>query len=197
MNPHTAHPTSLIALTRSLLQHRELIVQMTIREVLGRYKGSFMGLLWSFINPVLMLIVYTFVFSVVFKARWGVGGEERKTGFAVVLFVGLIVHGLFAEVIIRAPGIILSNVNYVKKFVFPLELLPVISMGTALFHSLISLTVLLGAFFLLNGFLYWSTLLIPLVLLPLIIVTLGFAWMFASLAFSCATWGRLLAFSLP
>jgi len=181
MNPHTAHPTSLIALTRSLLQHRELIVQMTIREVLGRYKGSFMGLLWSFINPVLMLIVYTFVFSVIFKARWVVGGEESKTAFAVVLFVGLIVHGLFAEVINRAPGIILSNVNYVKKVVFPLEILPVISMGAALFHSLISLGVLLGAFFLLNGFLYWSTLLIPLILLPLIIVTLGFAWLFASL----------------
>lgn len=181
MNPHASQPTSLFSLGKSLLQHRELILQMTKREVAGRYKGSVMGLLWSFINPVLMLAVYTFVFSVVFKAKWGVSGEGSNTEFAVVLFVGLIVHALFAEVINRAPGLILSNVNYVKKVVFPLEILPVISMGAALFHGLVSLGVLLGAFALLNGFLHWTALLIPLVLLPLIIVTLGLAWLLASL----------------
>ena len=180
MNPHVNQPTSLLSLGKSLLQHRELILQMTRREVVGRYKGSVMGLLWSFINPVLMLAVYTFVFSVVFKAKWGGGGEESKTQFAVVLFVGLIVHALFAEVTNRAPGLILSNANYVKRVVFPLEILPIVTMGAALFHGLISLSVLLGAFALLNGFLHWTALLIPLVLLPLIIMTLGFAWLLAS-----------------
>jgi len=181
MNPHASQPTSLLSLVKSLLRHRELILQMTKREVAGRYKGSVMGLLWSFINPVLMLAVYTFVFSVVFRAKWGVSGEGNKTEFAIVLFVGLIVHALFAEVINRAPGLILSNVNYVKRVVFPIEILPVISMGAALFHSLVSLCVLLGAFVLLNGFLHWTALLIPLVFLPLIIMTLGFAWLLASL----------------
>ena len=181
MNPHANQPTSLLSLGKSLLQHRELILQMTKREVVGRYKGSALGLLWSFVNPVLMLAVYTFVFSVVFKAKWGVGGEEGNVEFAVVLFVGLIVHSLFAEVINRAPTLILSNVNYVKKVVFPLEILPVISMGAALFHGFVSLGVLLGAFVLLNGFLHWTVLLVPLVLLPLIFVTLGFAWLLASL----------------
>lgn len=181
INPHAAQPTSLVALGKSLWRNRQLIVQMTRREVAGRYKGSVMGLAWSFFNPVFMLAVYTFVFSVVFKARWGVGGEESKTQFAVVLFVGMIVHGLFAEVLNRAPGLIQGNVNYVKKVVFPLEILPVISMGAALFHSLVSLGVLLIVFVMFNGYLHWTTVLAPLVVLPLVILTLGLAWMLASL----------------
>jgi lipopolysaccharide transport system permease protein len=181
INPHAAQPTSLVALGKSLWRNRQLIAQMTKREVLGRYQGSALGLVWSFLNPLFMLAVYTFVFSVVFKARWGLGGEESKTQFAVVLFVGMIVHGLFAEVLNRAPGLILSNVNYVKKVVFPLEILPVVSMGAALFHGLISLGVLLIAFVLFNGYLHWTAALAPLVLLPLVILTLGLAWMLASL----------------
>ena len=181
INPHAAQPTSLVALGKSLWRNRQLIVQMTQREVVGRYKGSVMGLAWSFFNPVFMLAVYTFVFSVIFKSRWGVGGEESKTQFAVVLFVGMIVHGLFAEVLNRAPSLILSNVNYVKKVVFPLEILPVIAMGAALFHGLIRLGVLLAAFALFNGYLHWTVVFTPLVVLPLVILTVGIAWMLASL----------------
>ena len=181
INPHAAQPTSLVALAKSLWRNRQLIVQMTKREVVGRYKGSVMGLAWSFFNPVFMLVVYTFMFSVVFKARWGVEGEDSKALFAVVLFVGMIVHGLFAEVLNRAPSLILSNVNYVKKVVFPIEILPVISMAAALFHSMISLCVLLIAFVIFKGYLHWTTVFIPLVLLPFVILTLGFAWLLASL----------------
>ena len=181
INPHATQPISLAALGRSLWRNRQLIVQMTKREVVGRYKGSAMGLAWSFFNPVFMLTVYTFVFSVIFKSRWGVGGEESKTQFAVVLFVGIIVHSLFAEVLNRAPGQILTNVNYVKKVVFPLETLPVIAMGAALFHTFISLGVLLAAFALFNGYLHWTAIFTPLVFLPLVILTLGLAWMLASL----------------
>lgn len=180
-NPHSPQPASLIALGQSLWRNRQLISQMILREVLGRYKGSIFGLAWSFFNPVLMLAVYTFVFSVVFKARWGISAEESKTQFALVLFVGMILHSLLAEVLNRAPGLILSNVNYVKKVVFPLEILPVVSMGSALFHSLISLLVLLVAFYAFNGYLNWTALLAPLVILPLVILTLGLAWMLASL----------------
>jgi lipopolysaccharide transport system permease protein len=181
INPHAAQPTSLLALGKSLWRNRQLIVQMIKREVIGRYRGSAMGLAWSFFNPIFMLVVYTFVFSEVFKARWNVVGDESKTQFALVLFVGMIVLGLFSEVINRAPGLILSNVNYVKKVIFPIEILPVIAMGAALFHSLISLTVLLTAFALFNSYLHWTVAFIPLVLLPLIILTLGFSWILASL----------------
>lgn len=181
INPHAAPLTSLPGLGKSLWRNRALIMQMTRREVVGRYKGSVMGMAWSFFNPVFMLTVYTFVFSFVFKARWGIGGDESRTQFAVVLFVGMIVHGLFAEVLNRSPGLVLSNVNYVKKVVFPLEILPVISMGAALFHGLVSLGVLLVAFFLFNGFVHWTVLFAPLVMLPLVMLTLGLAWMFASM----------------
>jgi lipopolysaccharide transport system permease protein len=181
LNPHATQPTSVAALAGSLWRHRQLIAQMTRREVAGRYKGSVLGLAWSFFNPVFMLAVYTFVFSVVFQARWGVDVNEGKTQFAIVLFVGMIVHGLLAEVLNRAPGLILANTNYVKKVVFPLEILPVVSMGAALFHSLISLVVLLAACVMFNGYLHWTAILTPLVLLPLIVLTLGLAWMLASL----------------
>lgn len=171
---------SLLAPVRILWRHRQLIVQMTQREVVGRYKGSVIGMAWSFFNPVFMLLVYTFVFSEVFKSRWG-SGDDSNTQFAVVLFVGMIVLSLFSEVVSRAPGLILSNVNYVKKVVFPIEILPVIAMGAALFHSLISLCVLLAALALFNGYLHWTAIFIPLILLPLVILTTGLAWMLASL----------------
>lgn len=182
INPHAAQPTSLAALATSLWRNRQLIAQMTKREVVGRYKGSAMGLAWSFFNPVFMLVVYTFVFSEIFKSRWGgVGGDESKTQFAVLLFVGMIVLSLFSEVLNRAPSLILSNANYVKKVVFPIEILPVIAMGAALFHTLISLGVLLAAFLIFNGYLQWTAIFTPLVLLPLVILTVGLAWMLASL----------------
>ncbi len=181
VNPHAAHGVSIAALLRSLWRNRGLIAQMTKREVIGRYKGSIMGLGWSFLHPVFMLAVYTFVFSVVFKARWGGGEEESRTQFALVLFVGMIVHGLFAEVLNRAPTLIYSNVNYVKKVVFPLEILPVVTMGAALFHSLIGVGIWLAAFALLNGYVQWTAVFAPLVLMLLIIITLGLAWMLASL----------------
>jgi len=139
-----------------------------------------MGLLWSFLNPVFMLVVCSFVFSDVFKARWS-GGDESHTQFAVVLFAGMIVHALFAEVLNRAPSIILNNANYVKKVVFPLEILAVVSLGSALFHALVSLLVLLVAFSLMNGFVHWTTIFVPLVLLPIMILSLGFGWILSSL----------------
>lgn len=181
MNPHAVQSISLKSLVRSIWHNHQLISQMTKRDVIGRYKGSVMGLLWSFLNPVFMLVVYTFVFSVVFKTRWGLGNEESKTQFAVVLFVGMIVHGLFAEVVNRAPCLILANANYVKKVVFPLEILPIISLGTALFHSTISLLVLLIACIIFNHYLFWTIIFIPLVFMPLLILTLGISWMLASL----------------
>ena len=182
VDPHSAQPISPVALGQSLWRNRQLIVQMTKREVVGRYRGSAMGLAWSFFNPVFMLVVYTFVFSVIFKARWGGAGvDDSKTLFAVLLFVGMIVMGLFSDVLNRAPGLILGNTNYVKKVVFPLEILPVVAMGSALFHSLISFCVLLIAFALFNGYLHWTSIFAPLVLFPLVILTTGLGWMLASL----------------
>jgi lipopolysaccharide transport system permease protein len=164
----------------SLWRNRQLVLQLTWREVLGRYRGSLMGLAWSFFNPLLMLAVYTFVFSVVFQARWGTGEPESRTHFALVLFVGVIVHGLLTEGISRAPGLILGNVNYVKRVIFPLEILPWVVVGSALFHALISLTVLLLAQLLFNGGIPASALCLPAVLFPIIPMTMGLTWLLAA-----------------
>ncbi|GAB3394578.1 ABC transporter permease [Azotobacter armeniacus] len=173
-----------------------MIKQMIRREVIGRYQGSFLGLGWSFLNPLLMLCVYTFVFSVVFKARWGVapeGGEENKFMFAIVLFVGMIVHALFAEILNRAPGLVVGNVNYVKKVVFPLEILPVVTTGAALFHALVSLAVWLLVYGVSVGVPHWQVLLLPIVMLPLLVLALGLAWFLASLGVFLRDVGQTIA----
>lgn len=164
----------------SFWRNRGLIAALVKRDVAGRYRGSFLGILWSFFHPVFMLAVYTFVFSVVFKARWNSAGES-ETEFALVLFAGLMVYNLFAECTNRAPGLVLSNVNYVKKVVFPLEILPWVAMGSALFHVGISLVVWLLAYLVLFGAPHATALLLPAIVLPLVMLIMGLAWALASL----------------
>ena len=164
----------------ALWQNRALILRMTKREVIGRYRGSMLGILWSFFNPILMLVLYTFVFSVVFKARWE-NGTGDKSEFAILIFSGMIVHSLFAECIIRAPGLILSNVNYVKKVVFPLQILPVIALGASLFHTVISFGVLLLFYLLTQSHLNWTVVFLPVVILPYLLLILGISWFLASI----------------
>ncbi len=150
------------------------------RDFIGRYQGSIMGVVWSLFNPLLMLAIYTTVFSVAFKARWGTG-EESKIAFAIVLFSGMVVHSLFAECINRAPSLIVSQVNYVKKVVFPLEILPWVALCSAILHFSISFLVLLIFCFFSDVALHWAALLVPLVMFPLILITLGLSWILASL----------------
>jgi len=179
MNPQQRFPTNITELVLSQWRNRQLIVQLTRREVVGRYRGSLLGLAWSFFNPLLMLAVYTFIFSVVFQVRWNVA-QEDKVSFGIILFVGLIVHGVFSECINRAPGLILSNVNYVKKVVFPLEILPTVTLGSALFHASISVAVLLATQIVINHRLPWTVVIFPIILLPLLLGTLGFAWLLSA-----------------
>jgi len=178
MKPYNSHP---LALVRSVLDNWDLIWQMSKREVIGRYRGSFVGLLWSFVNPLFMLAVFTFVFSVVFRVRWGVA-VESKSEFAVVLFAGLIVHSFFSECITRAPWLILSNVNYVKKVVFPLEVLACATVVGALFHTAVSAFVLVVFYSLLTMTVHATALLFPVVILPFVLMTLGATWFLASLS---------------
>ncbi|HEY2347290.1 MAG TPA: ABC transporter permease [Xanthomonadaceae bacterium] len=184
----SAHPAmprpdaSPLGMLRSLVANRRLILQLARRDVLGRYRGSFLGLAWSLVTPLLMLAVYTFVFSVVFTSRWnGAAADGGRMGFAVILFAGLLVFNLFAEGFNRAPGLILANANYVKRVVFPLEVLPVVALLAALFHALVALLAWAAlAVFVLHG-LPLTALMFPLVLAPLLMGTLGAMWMLASL----------------
>ena len=177
MQNFSSSPKEMLA---SIWRNQELIETLVRREVLGRYRGSVMGILWSFFNPVFMLTIYTFVFSVIFKARWN-EGSDSKTEFALVLFAGLIIFNLVAECINKSSGLILANVNYVKKVIFPLEILPVVSLGTALFHALISLIVWLLAYCIFFGVPHPTVFLIPLVIIPLLFFILGISWILAAL----------------
>ena len=183
----------------SLWQYRVLIKHMVLREVASRYKGSLLGLMWSVINPILMLAVYTFFFSVVFQSRWsGAGnvGSDSKFEFAIVLYAGLLVFNLFSECISRAPSLILSNANYVKKVIFPLEVLPWVALGSALFHVLIGFGVIL-VFIVLAGMpLHASALLFPLVLLPLVPMIMGLCWLLSSVGVFFRDIGQIIGMAL-
>lgn len=188
MQNFSASPREMVA---SFWRNKGLIRNLVQREVVGRYKGSMLGIFWSLVTPIFMLLVYTFVFSVVFKARWG-SGSDSKTEFALLLFAGLIIFNLFSECISRAPGLILANVNYVKKVVFPLEVLPWVSMGSALFHFAISLGVWLLAYTVLFGVPHWHTLMLPLVVLPLVLLIMGLSWILASLGVFLRDVGQII-----
>jgi lipopolysaccharide transport system permease protein len=163
----------------ALWQHRRLIGQLAKRDVIGRYRGSMLGILWSLFNPLLLLAVYTFVFSNVFRMKWNVG-VENTAQFAIVVFTGMIVHGFFAECAGRAPGLVLANASYVKRVVFPLQVLPCVTVLAALFHSGISLLVLVAFMLVETGRLPWTVVLAPVVLLPLALLTLGICWILAA-----------------
>lgn len=189
MQDFSSSPREMLA---SLWRNRGLIRNLVHREVVGRYKGSVLGILWSLVTPMFMLAVYTFVFSVVFKARWDEGGTASKTEFALVLFAGLMVFNLFAECISKAPGVILANANYVKKVVFPLEILPWVSLGSALFQFMVSLGVWLLAYLLLFGLPHWHIVLLPVVLLPLLMFVMGVSWALASLGVYLRDVGQII-----
>lgn len=161
---------------------RELLWQFTQRQMAERYRGSVMGLFWAIFTPLAMLAIYTFVFTVIFNAD---GGElptvNHRVNFALMLFTALIAFNLFSECATTSPSAIVRNPNYVKKVVFPLEVLPASLVGSAVIHSLISLAILLAALLALTWTIPWTVVYLPLYYLPLIFLMLGLSWILASL----------------
>jgi lipopolysaccharide transport system permease protein len=165
-----------------VMDHEALISLLIRREIAGRYRGSALGLLWSLLTPLFMLAIYTFTFSTVFRSRWAGQSDSASTGeFAIILFAGLIVFQLFAEVVTRAPNLILAHANYVKKVIFPLEILPLVALGSALFHAGVSLLVLFAFQLAIHGAIPPTALLLPLVIAPFCLLIVGLSWFLASL----------------
>jgi lipopolysaccharide transport system permease protein len=164
-------------------RHRLPILQMARKEVLGRYRGSWLGVLWSLATPLLMLAVFTLVFGVALRARWTelAGAAEGHSGFALVLFSGLVVFWLFNDCVARAPRLVIEHREYVKRTLFPLEILPLAVAASALFHFAVSLAVLLVARVFVLGWPPATALLLPLVLLPFLLLVLGLCWLLAAL----------------
>lgn len=162
-----------------LKRHFTLIVQMAKRDVASRYRGSFMGLFWSFFNPLLMLAIYTFVFGVIFKARWN-AHVTNHIAFAIILFAGLNVSMMFTECASRASTLIVDNTNFVKKVVFPLESLSWSVLGAALFHLLIATIALLAIELIATHHIPWTVVLFPIVIAVFLPFVAGTVWLLAS-----------------
>jgi lipopolysaccharide transport system permease protein len=160
--------------------HRELIFSLVQREINSRYRNSIAGLIWSIITPAFTLLVYTLVFTKVFTVRWP-GSNESPTEFALLIFIGMTIFNLFSECVLRAPALIVTNTNYVKKIVFPLEALPWTSLGVGLFHMLVGSAVWLVFHGLMIGAPPISGILYPFILFPLILLILGLSWIVSAL----------------
>jgi lipopolysaccharide transport system permease protein len=160
---------------------RDLWWQFTVRAVEMRHRGSYLGFLWAVLNPLLMAALYISVFGLIFKSRFHVRPDETGVDYAVGVFLGLILFHLVSETIAAAPSFIVNQPNLVKKVVFPLEMLPVAQLGAFWFHALISLVLCLLAQLVFGRGLSSGVLWLPLILLPLLLLTLGLGWLLAAL----------------
>lgn len=164
----------------TIWRHRTLIGRLTRRELAGRYRGSLLGLVWAVLTPLLMLAVYTFVFSTVFQSRWTGAAEQKPGEYALFLFAGLTLFNILAESVNRSPGLMLENPSYIKKVVFPLEVMPVVILASALVNAGISMLVLVAFYVPYRGLPPESALLAPLVLLPFCLLAMGLCWLLAA-----------------
>lgn len=184
----------LLPFADDLWTNRALLWQFTLRNIELRHKGSHLGLIWSFLNPLLMLGLYVLVFSYIFKSKFGVLPNETKTEYALGIFLGLTIFNILAETLAISPTLIVGNPNFVKKVVFPLEILPAASVGAAVFHTCISLAlVLLGILFFGPG-LSITALWLPVILAPMILLCLGLSWFFSALGVFFRDVGQLMQF---
>lgn len=167
-------------IARQLRQRADLILQFTKRDVLSRYRGSYLGMFWSLLRPLSMLALYTIVFGYIFQSRLGNHPNESKLDFTLALFCGLVLFDFFSECVARAPTLVLSNPNYVTKVVFPLEILPVMAITAALTQLVISCVPLLVAVFFAQGTIPLTALYLPVIVVPLVLLCLGLTWLLAS-----------------
>jgi lipopolysaccharide transport system permease protein len=171
------------ALVRDLWSCRDLIRQFSLRYFQQRYRGTQLGMGWALLVPLLMLTVYTFVFGVVFTSRGGgAQADETRAQYAVWVFCGMVVFAIFAEGVVRSCSLVFENPNYVTKVVFPLQVLPVASLGSTLLFSLFGFGLVVAGAAIFHGSLHATALLTPLVMLPLVAMTLGLSWFLSALA---------------
>ncbi len=186
---------SIAPFAAEIFAHRELLWQFTLRSVELRHKGSHLGLFWSFLNPLLMLGLYVFVFSGIFGGSFGATPNETKFDYALGLLVGLALFGFVAETIAVSSAAIVGNPNFVKKVVFPLEVLPAANVGAAGVHLGVSIGLILIGTVTLGGGLTWSALWIPVIILPLTLLALGLAWGISAVGVFFRDLGPILQFT--
>lgn len=186
-----------IAMLSTIWTHRRVILRMAGRELESRFKGSRLGFLWVILQPLLMLGVYTFAFGVVFQARWGQESSGSPWEYALFLFTGLLIFNVFAEVVSRAPSLMLENTSYIKNMVFPIEILPVVSLLVALFNFAVGAVVLMILFVVQRGLPPLTVVLFWIPLVPLSLFSLGLAWFFSALGVYLRDLRQLIAIIIP
>ena len=161
-------------------RNRHLIVRLIARELSARWRGTLLGALWSFVTPLLIFAVYSFVFTEIFTPRWS-SQHSGAQSYPLLLFAGILTYNIFSETTNRAPTLILENPAYVKRVVFPLEILPWVSLGAAMTNALFGYLILFIAYFFVLGVPPPTALLLPITLLPLCLLCLGLGWLLSSL----------------
>jgi lipopolysaccharide transport system permease protein len=175
----------------SVFDNKYLFFQMLKRDVQKRYRGSQLGFLWAFFYPILMLLVYTFVFGMVMKVKWGVAGQDN-IDFGLILFTGLLCHSLMSEVVGASVASITANSQYVKKVVFPLEILSLVTLCNAMFHMFLGMLILLSIFVFTGNQLHWTIFLAPVVLFPFVVFLLGLSWFLSVLGVYVRDLGQIV-----
>lgn len=180
-NQLSSHQTSTLRSWRNLVEFRGLLWQFTARNIELRHRGSVLGMAWAVLNPLIFVGLYVFVFGFVFGGSFGVIPNESKWEFGLGVLVGLAIFHLIAEALANAPIVITTNPNFVKKVVFPLELLPTAAVGAGVFHMAITFALILAGVLLGGGTLYPEVLLLPIIVLPIILLSLGLTWILSAL----------------
>jgi lipopolysaccharide transport system permease protein len=168
------NPTDLIV---ALVRHRYLLIQLIKRDVLLRYRGAMFGVAWMFLNPLLLLSIFALVFGSIFRVRWPM--EEGGPPFWLILYSGLIVFNVFSETLSRSPSAVRSYPAFVKKILFPVDILPLVPIGTALVHAAFNFFIMVLALTW-TGHLQEQVLLVPIFLIQLLFFVSGLAWFVAA-----------------
>ena len=178
----------------SIWRHRSLIRAMVRRDVMGRYRGSFAGVFWTLLNPLLLMLTYFFVFGVVLNARFG--SDPSRAGFALYFLAGMLPWLAFSEAAGRAPTVMLEHRNFIKKLVFPVETLPVDLVAAGLINEIFALAIFSAGFVIVRGMLPVSVVWLPLLIVPQILFTAGVAWFLAALGVFVRDLGQVIGFLL-
>ncbi len=186
--------TAPIVMARSLMANSFVLRTLVRNEILTRYSNTMLGVVWSLINPLMMIVIYSFVFGIVFEVRFGQAPGQTEMPYAVVLFSGLLLHVFLSDTLMRAQSVVLDNTNYVKRVIFPLEILPVATLIANLVHAVVAAAVLILVILILGFPIPATALLLPVVWAPLMLVTLGMAMVVASLGVFVRDIGQVLGF---
>jgi lipopolysaccharide transport system permease protein len=174
--------------------NRGIIRAMVRRDILGRYRGSFGGVFWTVINPLLLMLTYFFVFGIVLRARFG--GDERPASFALYFLAGMLPWLAFSEALGRSAHVLVEHRNFIKKLVFAVETLPLNLVASGLVSEFFAIMLFCAFLFVARGAVPLSAAWLPVLLIPQVLFTVGMSWFLAALGVFVRDLGQLVGFLL-